>query len=483
MATTWLKALHRTSSGSISAAVKRTLEYAENPDKTMGGELIAAYQCDPMTAESEFLLSKKLYEQRTGRNQGQRDVIGYQIRQSFKQGEVTAEEALQIGYELALRWTKGKHQFIVAAHTNTDNPHTHIFYNSITLDHSRKFADFKRSAIALRHVSDKLCLEHGLSVIEKPKLSKGYNRSKYLGDRKPPTGRDKLQVLIDKSIFCGIGFDDFIAAMIEAGCEVKRGKHLAFKLPDSKKFIRCKSLGEDYTEDAILERISGKRVVDTKINPSLSCNEKSEPVKDKNTPSLLIDIQAKIAEGKGYGYEKWATGFNIQQMAKTLLFLKDNGMDSYEDLAEKSAAVSTEFNVRLKKIKAVDKRIAEITELQKYIGTYGNTRDTYKKYLASGKDAGFYEEYRADITLHMAAKKHFDSLKLKKLPSIQSLKQEWAELAAEKKKLYAGYHELKDTQTKLLTAKHNAEKILRITPDAQRSDISCEPKRNLYYGR
>jgi hypothetical protein len=187
----------------------------------MGGELIAAHACDPMTAESEFYLSKKLYKKQTGRNQGRHDVIGYHIRQSFKPGEVTPAEALQIGYELALRWTKGKHQFVVAAHTNTQNPHTHIFYNSVTLDHSRKFEDFKRSAIALRRVSDKLCIEHGLSIVEAPKLSKGYNRAEYLGDKKPPTGRAKLRELIDENLIIGNSLTEFIIKLKRVGVEVK----------------------------------------------------------------------------------------------------------------------------------------------------------------------------------------------------------------------------------------------------------------------
>ncbi|GHU57423.1 hypothetical protein AGMMS49975_22990 [Clostridia bacterium] len=193
MATTWVKAVHRSNSGSISAGLKQTIDYAQNPDKTQGGKLTAAYECDPMTAESEFLLSKTLYEQRTGRNQGKHDVIGYQIRQSFKPGEVTAEQALKIGYDLATRWAKGRHQFIVAAHTNTANPHTHIFFNSVDLDCSRKFEDFRHSAIALRKISDILCLENGLSVIEKPRLSKGQNRAEYLGGDKQSTGRDQLR--------------------------------------------------------------------------------------------------------------------------------------------------------------------------------------------------------------------------------------------------------------------------------------------------
>ena len=159
MATTWMKALHR-SGGSIAAALDRTADYIENPDKTNDGELIDGHECDPFTAQSEFLFSKRLYEQKTGRDKGKNDVIAYHVRMSFKPGEVTAEQTLELGRELALRWTKGKHQYIVAAHTNTKNPHAHIIFNSVNLTCDGKFQDFKHSAIALRRVSDQICLEH-----------------------------------------------------------------------------------------------------------------------------------------------------------------------------------------------------------------------------------------------------------------------------------------------------------------------------------
>ena len=463
MATTWIKAVHRTNSGSISAAIKRTIEYAENADKTDGGELISAYECDPFTVQSEFMLSKKLYEQKTGRNQGKHDVIGYQIRQSFKPGEVTAEEALKIGHELAMRWTRGKHQFIVAAHTNTNSPHTHIFFNSVTLDHSRKFADFKRSAIALRRVSDKLCVEYGLSIVENPKLSKGHNRIEYLSGGQTLSIRDRLKILIDKSLLCGMSFEDFIAAMTAAGCEVKRGEYLAFKLPEGKKFIRCKSLGDDYTEDAILERFSGKRIIEKKSIPTSYYTEKSTPAKNENVPDLLINIEQKLAEGKGRGYEHWARRFNITQMSKTLLFIKEKGIGSYEELCEKCNEVSADYNSRNERRKEIDKRMDEVSELQKRIGTYGKSRDIYKQYLASGCDADFCEANRANITLHEAAKRYFDSLgydKNKKLPTIAELKQEWAALLAEKKKVCANFKERREEMVSLLTARDNAAKIL-----------------------
>lgn len=144
MATTWMKALHR--GGGISAALSRPVHYVGDPDKTDGGEFIDGYECDPHTAQSEFLFSKKLYEQNTGRDQGKHDVVAYHIRMSFRPGEVTAAQALELGRELAMRWTKGRHQFVVAAHTNTKNPHAHIIFNSVNISCSHKFADFKRSA-------------------------------------------------------------------------------------------------------------------------------------------------------------------------------------------------------------------------------------------------------------------------------------------------------------------------------------------------
>lgn len=458
MATTWMKALHR--SGGIAAALGRSVDYIGNPDKTDDGELIDGYECDPFTAQSEFLLSKKIYGQKTGRDQGKHDVIAYHIRMSFKPSEVTALQALELGKELAMRWTKGRHQFIVAAHTNTNNPHAHIIFNSVNLDCTHKFEDFKRSAIALRRVSDQICLEHGLSVIEKPGLSKGFNRAEYLGGERAPTIRDRLRDAIDDALSGCKTFEDFIAAMKTVGCEVRRGKHLAFKIPEGKRFIRCGSLGDDYTEEALRERLAGRWVVTPKANAA-------KYITAQNKPSLLVDIQEKMQQGKGEGYRHWATRFNLKEMSKTLIFLQENGIASYDDLALQSSTATADFNGRLEKIKAAETRLADISELQKQIGIYGKTREAYQRYKASGWSEDFYEAHRADITLHKAAKQYFDSLGLKKLPPMQSLRQEYAMLLAEKKKLYAGYQEMKEKSRALLTAKRNAEQILGIVPETK----------------
>jgi len=493
MATTWMKALHKLNGRSISAALDKSADYTLNPDKTENGELVDSYECSHHTAQAEFLLSKRLYEQKTGRDQGRHDVIAYHIRMSFKPGEVTAEKALELGRELALRWTRGKHQFIVAAHTNTNNPHVHIIYNSVTLDHDRKFQDFKRSAIALRRVSDQLCLEHGLSIIENPGLSKGYNRAEHLGESKAPTVRDQLRDLMDSALSACTDYNSFLRFLQEAGIEIKQGKQLSFKIPGGKRFVRQDTLGDDYSPEAILERISGKRVValrektsvpqPTSATPSEAflpsqSIEKLTPSQPIEKPNMLIDIQAKLQQGYGTGFEHWAGLRNLKDMAKTLLLLQEWGLDSYDALSEKADAVTKSYNRQADRIKEIEARQKEISELQRNIGTYSKTKDILAEYnrLKSIKPSAlakftnaqtpaekFYAENESSIILCNSAKKYFDAQgysRDKPLPAIKNLQTEYAKLEAEKKKIYSGYKSNREEMIALKTAKHNVDMFL-----------------------
>ena len=463
MATTWMRALHRGGGNSVAAALKHSTEYIGNPDKTDGGEWVEGYECDARTVQAEFLFSKKLYQQKTGRDQGRHDVIAYHIRMSFKPGEVTAEQALELGKELGLRWTKGKHQFVVAAHTNTKNPHAHIIFNSVNVDCDRKFEDFKRSAIALRRVSDQICLEHGLSVIEKPGLSKGFNRNEYLGIDKAPTLRDRLRDLVDEALVGCKTFEEFLLKMKELGCTAKQAKHLAFKMPDGKRFIRLDSLGEDYSETALLERILGKRVVAPKVTapthaPCATLGAASR------CPNLLIDIQEKIQQGYGPGFERFAKIHNLKEAAKTLLFLQEKGLTDYESLVEAADAASKLFNGNSTQRQEVEARLGEIGELQKHIGMYSRTLEVYRQYRDSGWSKKFYSQNDSDIVAHKTAKKYFDSLGSKKLPRMETLKKEYATLDAERKSLSRAYRTQRDEMTSLLMAKQNVERLLGMAP-------------------
>ena len=437
----------------MDASSRPSSEPIENADKTNDGELIEGHECDPFTAQSEFLFSKKLYAQRTGRDQGKHDVIAYHVRMSFKPDEVTAEKALELGRELAMRWTKGNHQFIVAAHTNTKNPHTHIIFNSVNLDCTHKFEDFRRSAIALRRVSDQICLERGLSVIEKPGLSKGYNRAEYLGKNKPQTTRDRLRDMIDATLSGCKDYDSFLAALRASGVEIKSGKHLAFRMPDAKRFTRQDTLGEDYSANAILERINGKRIFvpRTKTNVTVTVPPKQ---------NLLIDIQDRMQQGYGEGYRRWATTFNLKEAAKTLIFLQEHGISDYTLLEDRTATATKAFNSSGDRRKTIEVRLKEISSLQKHISAYGKTRDVYRQYRDSGWSKKFFAENKEAIATHREAKKVFDALGLKKLPSMQSLKTEYATLDSELRTLNKGYRSDREEMISLLMAKQNVDKIL-----------------------
>jgi hypothetical protein len=499
VATTRLIAIHINKGKSIAKTLFLRTDYAQNPEKTVNivaantayaanpikthdGALVRGYECDPHTVDAEFLLAKKEYEYLTSRDQGERNVLAYHIRQSFKPGEITPELALEIGYELGLRFTKGKHAFIVATHTDKAHIHNHLVFNSTALCCTKKFRDFRRSGLALQKVSDLLCLEHGLSVIENPAPSKGRNYYKWLGN-KEPSHQEKLRHKIDEILPHCNSFEEFLAAMQTAGYKVNdKRKHITFLGDGQKKPTRLNTLKGDHTEEAIRRRIEEYLVArragkSDNSDGAISANSANAVTTNIITSgtikvSWLIDIQAKIQAGKGAGYEHFAHLFNIKEMAKTLMYLKEQGIESYSELAEKSATASVEFSNTTADIKSIEARQKEIAELQRQIGTYCKTRDTYNAYKRSGFDQNFYEKNRANIALHEAARKHFDSLGVKKLPKISELKQEYATLQAEKKKLYVNYHALKDKSRELLVAKHNAQRILDMEIDVQRSDVS-----------
>lgn len=447
MAATRLIAMHVNKGKTLAQCLEARTDYAQNPEKTEKGNLITAYECDPMTCDEEFLLSKRQYRQFTGRDQ-RGDVIAYQIRQSFKPGEITAEEANRVGYELALAFTKGRHAFIVATHTDRAHIHNHIIFNSTSLDCRRKFRDFYRSNMALQKVSDRICLEHGLSVIEPKPYRERVKRTDY---PKRPKLRNHICDEIDR-ILSGKpkDFEDFLHQLEMAGYEIKQGKQIAVKGSGQKRFIRLRSLGEGYTENDIRDRIAGK-VIHTRSRSSQS--------HEKPRFNLLIDIQQRIQQGKGAGYERWAKVYNLKQMSETFLFMREKHIESFEDLYEKTDAAVVRFNDLSSRIKAAESQMAANLALQKHIQNYAKTRDVYEAYRKSGYSKKFFEEHRAEITLHKAAKEAFNAAGGTKLPTIKELRQEYAQLIIQKKEAYKGYREAKREMQELLKARQNVEQF------------------------
>ncbi len=447
MAATRLIPLHKNKGKSVAACLKDRTDYAQNPDKTAQGELVSSYACSPLTVDEEFMLTKRLYERSTGRIQ-KSDVIAYQVRQSFKPGEVTPEEANRIGYEFAERFLKGKYAFIVATHTDRAHIHNHILYNSTALDGTRKFKNFWLSSFAVQRLSDRICLEHQLSVIEIKPYRERQKRIPY-----PPkeSNRERLCGVIDTILMNEkpADFEAFLSALEQQGYEIKRGKYTSVKGPRQKRFIRFKTLGEGYSEEKIQAVLAGK----AKHQPYQKQPPKEQPF------HLLVDIQEKMAEGKGEGYKKWAAKHNLKEMSKTLLFLQEQKIGSAEELRERAAATMERYHAMGDSIKAAEARLTEIAVLKNHIINYAKTHEVYTAYRKAGYSKAFLEAHGEEITLHKAAKAAFDEAGLQKLPKVKELDAEFAELLTKKKAAYPDYRKARNEMQELVRAQKNVKRF------------------------
>lgn len=447
MAATRLIAMHQNKGRSLQKCLKDRTDYAQNPEKIEGGELVSSYQCDPEFVEEQFASSKREYLEITGRKIVG-DIIAYQIRQSFKPGEITPEEANKIGYETAMRWTKGQHAFIVATHVDKAHIHNHIIYNSTALSCDRKFRNFWFSGVALQRVSDLVCLENGLSVIEPVKPSERVKRTEY-PDRR--SFREDIRDAIDACLEQKPkDMDELLRLLLEMGYESKRGKYVSVKGKGQKKFLRFRSLGVGYREQDLERIFAGE----SRENVAVT-EEKTEPKLD-----MLLDIQKMIAKGKGPGYERWAKVHNIKQMAQTLLFLEEHNLRDYDELAAKAKSVSDRFAEITERQKSLEARLAEIADLKKHIINYSKTKQIYVAYRESGYSKKFFEEHREEITLHKAAKEAFSKIK-GKIPTIKELNAEYSEVLGEKKKTYTEYRQSRQEMKDYQTAKYNIDRFLQ----------------------
>ena len=454
MATTRLMPLHIGKGRTVSTAIADIIDYTENPQKTDYGKFIYGYECDTRTADAEFVLSKQQYSRLTGRNRGSDDVIAYHLRQAFKPGEVTPEEANQIGRELAMKLTKGNNAFLVCTHIDKHHVHNHIIINSTNLDCKRKFRNFWGSSWAVRRISDKLCLEHGLSIVEDPKPSRGHYGNWLSGSKAVSSFQKQIKQTIDLVLEKSPStFDEFLRMMEENGVAVtRRGKSISFCVPGQKKATRCNTLKGDYTEQAIRDRISGN------YTPSHS-HFRTDKV------GMLIDIEAAVRSGKGPGYERWAKVFNLKQLAQAVSYLKEHGNMSYSDLEQKTSAAVSRFNELSDRIKSMEKQLSDNGELQKQIVNYSKTRTVYMEYRKAGYSKKFRAEHEADILIHQAAKKYFDSLKVEKLPTVKMLREEYASVLREKRKAYAEYKQVRTEMRELQNVKANIDYLLGHSDD------------------
>lgn len=357
-----------------------------------------------------------------------------------------------------------KNVFIVATHIDKAHIHTHIYYNSTSLDYTRKYRNFWGSSFALRRVSDRLCLENGLSIVKNPKP---HSKTKYKnygqwqeGREKPLNFQEKLRLAIDTALTKRPAtFAAFLSLMEAAGYEVKQQRGaISFRAPGQDRFtrLRASTLGEGYGPEDIQAVISGTHKLS------------GQPVRKVN---LLVDIQAKLKAGKGPGYERWAKIFNLKQMAAALAYLQDNGLMEYDQLAEKAEAATEHFHALADKIKTTEAALTVNSELRTATIKYAKTRPVFEAYKAANYSKKFLAEHEADIGIYRAVRADFQRLlNGAKLPRMEALVEQGRKLAAEKKNLYAEYREAKKDMQEVTTAKANIDYLLGYTGQDKRKE-------------
>ena len=428
---------------------------------------MSSYLCDPETAHAEFMLVKGQYQAETGRT-AEQGALCYQIRQAFPQGEVTPKEANRIGYETAMRWTKGKYQFFVCTHTDKGHIHNHIYYNSTAYDRSRKFRNFIGSSFALRRLSDRVCLEHALSVVERPKLhSKGrfLHYGQWQGEVRPPSQKEQIRCAIDTALSKRpADFADFLRRMEAVGFQVVHGRGgvISFRAPghDRAARLRASTLGAGYGREDIQAVIDGKAPTRT------------APVRRAPTPrrvNLLIDIQERMRQGKGPAYERWAKVYNLKQMAAALQYLKEHQLFEYDDLAAKTDAATEHFHTLAGDIQQTEAELSRVSDLMAAVVQYAKTRPAFDGYKAAKYSRKYLAEHEAELADYRAAKATMaELLGGEKLPKMDVLKEKRRQLAARKKALYLEYRKAQQDMRELVAVKGSVDHLRGLT-DNQRN--------------
>ena len=457
MATTRIMSLYVNKGKTAKQSLKERLDYVLNPDKTDNYCYVKGFKCDPEVAVSQFISYRNIYKYRTERNYDG-DILAYHLRQSFKPGEISPDEANALGYELASRLLKGKYAFLVCTHTDKEHIHNHIMICPYSFDGKTKFRDSYYISKDIAKLSDSISETHQKSVIENPQ--KGNNvYSNWIGFKGKPSNRDLLREDIDNTMKQNPKDIDELLKMLEAiGYSVNYGKHISLKHITQKKAMRLDSLGEGYTEADLKSSLSGKtehRI--TTMNPL------------KTNSSLLIDIHRKMAEGKGAGYEHWAKIFNLKQMANTVAYLQEHDFKDYDSLIEKMNSVDSQLSDLQSKVSECDKRMKELSELRQHILNYAKNSKIFAEYKNRKYDRRYFEEHKDEISKFKEAKKFFDTQNFEnhKLPTVKQIEEEFNSVLSEKRKISEELKKLKAESRELNIHRYNIEEILGINTEAE----------------
>lgn len=448
MAVTKIKAIR----GTLSKAIA----YILNPEKTDEKLLVSSYGCASETAAREFEWTRKIAEQK-GMNPVR--IIARHVIQSFEIGEVTPELAHEIGKQFADEILGGKYEYVLTTHIDKDHVHNHLIFNAVDFVDYHAYKSYKRIYYDMREVSDRLCKENGLSVIP-PSQNKGMGYKEYTEAKRGTSWKQKLKQTIDRLVITAKDYDDFLRLMQEAGYEIKTGKYISFRAEGQERFTRSKSIGENYTEERIKERIAGR---------TPRRNRRQTVPKGI---SLIGDIQERIRliDSKGYEYKAKLT--ILKEAARTLNYLTENNLLQYADLEKKVEDVHSSYARTGKELKGVEARLREVQPLIKNISNYQRLKPVYDAFQKAKDKPGFKAKHEAELVIFEAARSTLLAMQGdEKLPSMKTLQAEQQRLLDEQQRLYDERAKLKKEVKQIETIKSNVDTFLAPSADHDRDHL------------
>ena len=448
MAVTKIKAIR----GTLSKAIA----YILNPEKTDEKLLVSSYGCASETAAREFEWTRKIAEQK-GMNPVR--IIARHVIQSFEIGEVTPELAHEIGKQFADEILGGKYEYVLTTHIDKDHVHNHLIFNAVDFVDYHAYKSYKRIYYDMREVSDRLCKENGLSVIP-PSQNKGMDYKEYTEAKRGTSWKQKLKQTIDRLVITAKDYDDFLRLMQEAGYEIKTGKYISFRAEGQERFTRSKTIGENYTEERIKERIAGRTP------------RRSQRQTVPNGISLIGDIQERIRliDSKGYEYKAKLT--ILKEAARTLNYLTENNLLQYADLEKKVEDVHGSYDRTGKELKAVEARLREVQPLIKNISNYQRLKPVYDAFQKAKDKPSFKAKHEAELVIFEAARSTLLAMQgEEKLPSLKTLQAEQQRLLDEQQRLYDERAKLKKEVRQIETIKSNVDTFLAPSADHDRDHL------------
>ena len=433
--------------------MSKAIAYILNPEKTDEKLLVSSYGCASETAAREFEWTRKIAEQK-GMNPVR--IIARHVIQSFEIGEVTPELAHEIGKQFADEILGGKYEYVLTTHIDKDHVHNHLIFNAVDFVDYHAYKSYKRIYYDMREVSDRLCKENGLSVIP-PSQNKGMGYKEYTEAKRGTSWKQKLKQTIDRLVITAKDYDDFLRLMQEAGYEIKTGKYISFRAKGQERFTRSKTIGENYTEERIKERIAGR-------TPRRSQRQ--------TTPkgiSLIGDIQERIRliDSKGYEYKAKLT--ILKEAARTLNYLTENNLLQYADLEKKVEDVHSSYDRTGKELKGVEARLREVQPLIKNISNYQRLKPVYDAFQKAKDKPSFKAKHEAELVIFEAARSTLLAMQGdEKLPSLKTLQAEQQRLLEEQQRLYDERAKLKKEVKQIETIKSNVDTFLSPSADHDR---------------